>query len=248
MTTQDKAEEVRFFNDYGSAQPYNAFTPASTQKLIRRCIALSGAEPPARAADLGCASGIFTALLADAGFRCTGIDISQAMTARGRRQHPAVPFVTGDIESLPLASDSLDAVFLTGVLHHLPDPSAAVREVFRVLRPGGAFVAFDPNRANPFFYLYRDPSSPLYSSTGVSPNERPALERELVPIFAAAGFDVACDYLSGLRYQYIASPVMRYLLPIYHTLDDLLFSPPFLRHRRSFLLTYGTKPDRSVVA
>ncbi len=44
-----------------------------------------------------------------------------------------------------------------------------------MLRPGGRFVAFDPNRMNPFMWLYRDRASPFYSSVGVTENERPVL-------------------------------------------------------------------------
>ena len=44
-----------------------------------------------------------------------------------------------------------------------------------MLRPGGRFVAFDPNRMNPFMWLYRDRSSPFYSPVGVTQNERPVL-------------------------------------------------------------------------
>ena len=164
-------------------------------------------RPPARVADLGCASGTFATILRREGFRCAGIDISHAMTALGRRQHPTVSFVTGDIEALPFGSGSLDAVFLTGVLHHLPNPSACAQEVFRVLRPGGAFVAFDPNGANPFFYLYRDPDSPL-SAEGSQPEQRPALAVISTRILEA-GIQVNCDYLSGLAIQQIASAALR---------------------------------------
>jgi SAM-dependent methyltransferase len=51
-------------------------------------------------------------------------------------------------------------------VHRLLDPARCASEVFRVLKPDGSFVAFDPNRLNPFMYLYRDRSSPFYSSVG----------------------------------------------------------------------------------
>ena len=78
---------------------------------------------------------------------------------------------------LPFATASFDGILLSGIVHHLPDPKRCAAEVFRVLRPGGRFVAFDPNRMNPFMWLYRDRSSPFYSSVGVTENERPVLAK-----------------------------------------------------------------------
>ena len=132
-------------------------------------------------------------------------------------------------------------VLLSGLVHHFPDPSKCAAEVFRVLRPGGRFVAFDPNRMNPFMYLYRDRSSPFYSSVGVTENERPLLACETAEVFRKAGFTVGTDYLSNLRYRYVASAKVRWLLPIYNAIDGLLFGLPLTKRFRSFVLTFGEK-------
>src|SRR5260370_39045015 len=58
---------------------------------------------------------------------------------------------------------------------------------------------------NPFMWLYRDRASPVYSSVGVTANERPVLAREVGAVFARAGFEVSSHYLSGLAYRYVAS-------------------------------------------
>ena len=100
-------------------------------------------------------------------------------------------------------------MLLSGVVHHFPDPSRCAAEVFRVLRPHGRFVAFDPNRMNPFMWLYRDRASPFYSPVGVTANERPVLAREVAAVFERAGFAVSSHYLSGLAYRYVASPRAR---------------------------------------
>ena len=147
----------------------------------------------------------------------------------------------GDVEHLPFPTASLNGVLLSGIVHHLPDPSACAAEVYRVLRPGGRFVAFDPNRLNPFRWLYRDRNSPFYSSVGVTPNERPVLAHSIAATFRAAGFSVQTDYLSNLRYRYVASSRVRWLLPVYNAIDAALFAPPFMRPLRSFVLTSGEK-------
>jgi SAM-dependent methyltransferase len=132
-------------------------------------------------------------------------------------------------------------VLLSGVVHHFPDPSRCAAEVHRVLRPGGRFVAFDPNRMNPFMWLYRDRTSPFYSSLGVTENERPVLAREVAAVFERAGFDVSSHYLSGLTYRYVASSRVRLLLPIYNAIDTVLFGLHVMERLRPFVLTSGTK-------
>ena len=238
---QDKVKEIAFFSQHAAYGEYNVFTEESNEKLIKRCLELCALQSPARVADLGCASGVFTALMQEKGFQCLGVDISHAMTVLGRKQHPNVSFITGDVEFLPISTGSLDGVLLSGVLHHLPNPSLCAREVHRVHRPGGTFIAFDPNRLNPFMWLYRDRSSPFYSRRGVTENERPILSREINRVFSEVGFDVSTDYLSGLQYRYIASSFFRWLLPVYSALDSVVFTPKFLESFRAFVLTIGVK-------
>jgi SAM-dependent methyltransferase len=126
-------------------------------------------------------------------------------------------------------------------VHHFPDPSPCAKETFRLLRPQGRFLAFDPNRMNPFMWLYRDRASPFYSSVGVTPNERPVLAREVRVTFARAGFSVTSHYLSGLAYRYVASSRARLVLPIYNFIDSALFGLPLMERLRPFVLTAGEK-------
>lgn len=239
---QDKQKEIAFFDGHAATDAYDVFTPESNLRLMATCMKLAGLKPGARIADLGCGSGVFTALLHEQGYRATGLDLSPKLVALGRAKYPDVEFLEGDVEHLPFADASLDGVLLSGLVHHLPDPSRCAGEVHRVLKPAGSFVAFDPNRMNPFMYLYRDRSSPFYSPVGVTENERPVLAREIAAVFRRAGFKVGTDYLSDLSYRYIASSKLRWVLPVYNGLDRALFALPFMRPFRSFVLTYGVKP------
>jgi SAM-dependent methyltransferase len=127
------------------------------------------------------------------------------------------------------------------VVHHFPDPSPCAAETFRVLRPRGRFLAFDPNRMNPFMWLYRDRASPFYSPLGVTENERPVLAREVRAVFARAGFAVSSHYLSGLAYRYVASRRAQLLLPIYNVIDRAAFGLGVMERLRPFVLTAGAK-------
>jgi ubiquinone/menaquinone biosynthesis C-methylase UbiE len=238
---QDKQKEIAFFDRHAAADDYDVFTPQSSTRLIDAFVKLTGLPPGARVIDLGCGSGTFTALLARAGFDCVGLDISAKLVAVGRRKHPQIEFVAGDIERLPFPAASFDGALLSGVVHHFPDPSPCAAETFRLLRPRGRFLAFDPNRMNPFMWLYRDRASPFYSSVGVTENERPVLAREVAAVFERAGFAVSSHYLSGLAYRYVAPRRAQLALPIYNFIDSALFGLPVMERLRPFVLTAGAK-------
>src|SRR5260370_12174805 len=195
---QDKQKEIAFFDGHAGTDAYDVFTPQASARLVAAFVELSALKPPARVADLGCGAGAVAALLARAAYSCVGVDISPKLIALGRSKFPEIEFAEGDIEHLPFPDASFGGVLLSGVVHHFPDPSRCAAEVFRVLRPAGRFVAFDPNRMNPFMWLYRDRASPLYSPLGVTENERPVLAREVAAGFRRAGLrGRSSPYLSG---------------------------------------------------
>lgn len=241
-TSQDKAREIAFFDSHGAADAYDVFSPNTNERLIDTVVRLSGLPAGSHIVDLGCGSGVFTHVLQQRGYRCTGIDLSPNLIAIARAKYSGIEFLEGDIEKLPFADGSVDGIMFSGVLHHLPDCTTTAAEAFRVLRPGGKFVAFDPNRMNPFMYLYRDRSSPFYSPVGVTANERPVLAGNIAATFRKAGFRVGSEFLSGLKYRYIASGKVRWLLPLYNTIDSLMFSPAFMQRFRAFVISYGEKP------
>ena len=240
---QNKEKEIAFFSEYANSQgEYDVFTEESNRKIVQSCIEFSGLKPPMKIVDLGCGTGVFTKILCDLGFSVSGLDLSPTLIEVAQKKYPNIEFHVGDVEHMPFASESFEGVFLSGILHHLPDPSHCTREVYRVLKAKGIFVAFDPNRLNPFMWLYRDKRSPLYSPEGVTENERPIKASEMERFFKGAGFHVSFDYLSGIHYRYVASARFRWLLPVYNFLDDILFRPFFLKPYRAFVLTRGVKP------
>ena len=109
--------------------------------------------PYGDALELGCGTGFFLLNLMQAGVAERGhvTDLSPGMVAAAVRNAEALGLpVEGrvaDAESLPYADDSFDLVVGHAVLHHIPDVELALREVLRVLKPGGRFVfAGEPTR------------------------------------------------------------------------------------------------------
>ena len=237
---QDKQKEIAFFDAHAASDEYDVFTPEASARLVSAFVRLSGLPRGARVADLGCGSGAFTDLLRRAGYSGIGLDISPKLVALGRSKHPGLELIEGDAENLPFGNESFDGVLLSGLVHHFPDPRRLAAEVCRVLKTGGRFVAFDPNRMNPFMWLYRDRASPFYSP-GVTENERPILASRVAAVFRNEGFRVQTDYLAGLAYRYVASPATRTLLPIYNFIDATLFGLAIMRPFRPFVLTSGER-------
>jgi SAM-dependent methyltransferase len=241
ISLQDKQKEIDFFDAHATSGEYDVFTPDANARLIAAFVRLSGLPRAARVADLGCASGVFTELLRQAGYSSIGLDISANLVAIGRRKYPGLELLAGDVENLPLASESFDGVLLSALVHHFPDPTRLAAEVGRVLKTGGRFVAFDPNRMNPFMWLYRDRASPFYSPVGVTENERPVLGRQVAEVFRNEGFSVQIDYLAGLAYRYVASGHARRFLPIYNFIDETVFNLALMKPLRPFVLVCGEK-------
>ncbi len=241
---QNKQQEIDFFDNLADEHEYNVFTDIANQKIIDTAVRLLKVSPGAQIIDLGCGSGVFTQMLQNRGFQCVGLDLSKKLLMRGKKQMAVIDFLQSDVEALPFQDNSVDVVMLSCLVHHLPDPTHCAKEVFRVLKPQGRFVAFDPNRLNPFMYLYRDRTSPFYSSKGVTPNERPVLPKEVRTIFANCGFEVKSSYVDGLTYRYVASDTAKGILPIYNMFERYLFKPFWMQNLRSFVFTSGIKPNR----
>jgi SAM-dependent methyltransferase len=91
--------------------------------------------------EIGCGLGTDGAQFAKAGADYTGIDLTQAAVDLARRRFELFnlpgTFRVADAERLDFPDNSFDLVYSHGVLHHTPDTAGAVREVHRVLRPGG---------------------------------------------------------------------------------------------------------------
>ena len=95
----------------------------------------------ARLLEIGCGMGTDLLQFARGGARCVGIDLTPRSVEITRHRFALYDtrgaFMIADGEHLPFASESFDVVYSNGVLHHTPDTAGAIREVQRVLRPGG---------------------------------------------------------------------------------------------------------------
>ncbi|GGZ40136.1 hypothetical protein GCM10010387_38130 [Streptomyces inusitatus] len=104
---------------------------------------LLDAGPVGTALDAACGTGRQTAALTARGHRVIGVDQSPEMLARAAEKAPEAEFRQGRLESLPLEDESVDLALCTLAMTHLPDLSAGVAELARVVRPGGRVIISD---------------------------------------------------------------------------------------------------------
>jgi SAM-dependent methyltransferase len=106
--------------------------------------------------EIGCGLGTDGAQFAEAGADYTGVDLTEAAVELARKRFElfglAGKFQTADAENLDFAGGSFDLVYSHGVLHHTPETEKAIREIHRVLRPGGRAVVMLYHRDS---YNYR---------------------------------------------------------------------------------------------
>ena len=111
----------------------------------RRVAQIIAAEPAPDILDLACGTGDVALALAD-GRRTVGLDLTMPMLEIARRRSSSVAWIAGDMTLLPFRDASFDAVTTSYGLRNVPDLDAALREIARVLRPGGRLVSLDFNK------------------------------------------------------------------------------------------------------
>lgn len=110
--------------------------------------------PPARILDAGCGTGYAATRLVEAGFEVVGMDISLKFLDGAPGRPAGRPrYVVGDAIELPFRDGEFDAVASFDVVEHIPDAERALREMGRVIRPGGRVVVICPNYWSPVIPL-----------------------------------------------------------------------------------------------
>ncbi len=141
-----RREEDRSYFDRVAATFGEQVLPGRTWEGLARSILRLA--PKARYADLGIGDGLLTLMLAEVAESVTAVDLSSQMLdalnqRASRRGIKNIETVEGEIEDLPLEDVSFDVVVLSQALHHARVPAQALKEAFRITRPGGRVLLID---------------------------------------------------------------------------------------------------------
>lgn len=117
------------------------------RRLRREVASTASVEPSSRVLDVATGTGEQALAFAEKAGEVIGIDISEPMLRKARRKNhfPNVSFRHADATELPFEAASFDIACIAFALHEMPSSTRerAVREMIRVLRPGGTFLAVD---------------------------------------------------------------------------------------------------------
>ena len=168
------------------------------RRVAARSLSLLALGPGERVLEVGCGTGVFLPALARAvapDGTVVGVDHAERFLTEARRRVEAagvgerVALEVADALRLPFPDASFDAAHCERVLMHLDDPDAALREVRRVVRPGGRVVVAEPDSAGVRTDHPADPEAmALIAARDLAELRQPGIGLELNRRLARAGF------------------------------------------------------------
>ena len=173
---------------------------------------LRGLSDDAPILEVGCGDGSFTRSLAGYSSRVTAIDISASQIERNARAHPEITFHHHDVaQTFPFANGAFAVIWCSEVLEHLFDPGFALREMHRVLAPGGQLLV-----TVPYHGMFKDVLIALFKwdehFAPTNPHIRFFTRKSLTQLAAGAGCveikTATCGMNQPLRDLFIATNIL----------------------------------------
>jgi SAM-dependent methyltransferase len=138
-------------------------------------------KPGERILDLGCAAGAITHYLSELGAETVGVDAEPGAIAKAQELFPGLEFTVADVAALPFEDASFDKAVAADLVEHLDESTfrGMLRELGRVLRPGGSFTLYTPNPKHLIERLKARNLVLAQNPTHIGLRDAPTLERLL---------------------------------------------------------------------
>jgi SAM-dependent methyltransferase len=211
--------------------------------LGRTKLAVEWLEPADTLLDVGCSDGI---LVSHASMKCrraVGLDVDEEALQKAHQRWPEVELCYGSAVDLPFDDSTFSVVTMMDVLEHVPDPVSSLREVDRVLRPGGRLVLSVPHKGTfgsldaQRSILFGVGRKILRGKGGQAMDHRHFLLDEVVSM-VGPGFRVGKTHMGG----YLIFPLCGYALMLTDNLNVATVSRAIRRlEERDFERDYGER-------
>jgi SAM-dependent methyltransferase len=215
----------RFLAKHGAGEIWNWESPAGRLRWKRRVRMLSGhLRPGMTILEIGCGTGYFTRELTRSGADVVAIDVSPELLeiAKSKYFAPNVRYEIQNACALTYSDATFDSVVGSSILHHL-EVEEALREIYRVLKPGGTIYFTEPNMLNPQIAIQKNIPW-VKRRLGDSPDETAFFRWPLRRLLEQIGYrDVQIDPFDFLHPK-IAAPLVDRL----ETLGRLLEKVPVI--------------------
>lgn len=224
---------------------YNFFTRRNTVRRILQQDRFSSTL------DLGCGMGDYYETLCGLTDKYIGLDFSQTMINQANSKYggfvPKPAFIVGAAEAIPFANESFDLVCAIGFIEYFHDPNIPMREIIRVMKPGGTLViqSFQIDLYRKMFktfgleFVKRALKSlffhVLHRKPSIQYTDRPYTERDLDSLMNSFGLEKMCS-----RYDHftVLPRVICKMLPKLYILSSEKISRGNYNHFSSFAVNY----------
>lgn len=188
-------EHGRFLAKHGAGEIWNWESPAGKLRWKRRVQMLSDhLRPGMTILEIGCGTGYFTRELTRRGADIIAIDVSPDLLeiAKAKSSAPNVRYEIQNAYALTYSDATFDSVVGSSILHHL-EIEEALREIYRVLKPGGTIYFTEPNMLNPQIAIQKNVPW-IKRRLGDSPDETAFFRWSLRRLLTQTGYsDVQID-------------------------------------------------------
>ena len=135
-----------------------AQTRRSDPRIAEKLLEILASSQVSTVADIGAGTGSYALVLAEHGYRILAIEPSATMRNQAI-SHPAIEWIQGDAESLPLSDQAVDAAIIMLAFHHFPNYRQALNDIHRVVGNGQiVFFTYDPGMISSFWLTEYFPS------------------------------------------------------------------------------------------